>query len=230
MKILSAKINRKKFFVGQLLLVLFTVILNVCADMLGNSKMAQNDERLLIGWALVFLCVIIFFGVEIFLFNARGNDIGLSTGEKIGAFVAFFIPLISFFVLLYLLFKKGKDYEQFLINQERARLSMKDNSSKHMEQFSGLKGDLFADMKKFWILLFCIISFMTCVFYVPYNLVNSSNPDIIRETAHATIFEVPKDFIPRFTKIDYQAIAFRELLILFGCCAGYTASTIIKKK
>ena len=88
----------------------------------------------------------------------------------------------------------------------------------------------FASQKNLWAFVFCVVSLVMCIFYVPYNRVKSSNPEIIIETTHATIFEVPKNFNPRLTKIDYQAIAFREVLILLGCCAGYTVSTIINKK
>lgn len=88
----------------------------------------------------------------------------------------------------------------------------------------------FVGEKNFWLLIFCVVSLVTCVVYVPYNLVKPSNPVVTLKTAHATIFDAPKDFKPQLTKIDYEAIAFREVLILLGCCAGYTASTIIKKK
>ena len=87
----------------------------------------------------------------------------------------------------------------------------------------------FVGEKNFWLLIFCIVSLVTCVAYVPYKMVHSEK-NITIKTAHATIFDAPKDFKPQLTKIDYEAIAFREVLILLGCCAGYTASTIIKKK
>lgn len=89
---------------------------------------------------------------------------------------------------------------------------------------------IFIDGKNFWIFIFCIVSFVMSIFYVPYNLVKPNNPAIVLKTAHATIFEMPKNFKSQITKIDYGAITFREILILLGCCAGYTASTIIKKE
>lgn len=89
---------------------------------------------------------------------------------------------------------------------------------------------IFANQKNFWASVFCVVSLVMCIFYVPYNLVKSSNPEIVIETAHATIFEVPKNFNPQVTKMDYQSIAFREVLILLGCCAGYTVSTIVNKR
>jgi len=46
---------------------------------------------------------------------------------------------------------------------------------------------------------------------------------------HNTIFDIPKGFNPKITRIDYEAIAFREVLILIGCCAGYTAAKVINK-
>lgn len=88
----------------------------------------------------------------------------------------------------------------------------------------------FAGMKNFWVLIFCVVTLVTCVTYVPYNQISPGNPAITLKTAHATIFDAPKDFKPQFTKIDYEAVAFREVLMLITCCAGYTVSTIIKKK
>ena len=84
--------------------------------------------------------------------------------------------------------------------------------------------------KNFWLLVFCVVSLTTCIFYVPYNMVRSENPGFIIKTAHDTIFDIPENFNPRTTHIDYQAILFREMLILIGCCAVYTVSTIIKKE
>ncbi len=88
---------------------------------------------------------------------------------------------------------------------------------------------IFIDGKNFWIFIFCIVSFVMSIFYVPYIIVHPAKNAIIK-TAHATILNMPENFNPRFTHIDYQAIVFREILILLGCCAGYTASTIIKKE
>lgn len=88
----------------------------------------------------------------------------------------------------------------------------------------------FASQKNLWAFVFCVVSLVLCFFYVPYNLVKLSNPEIVVKTAHATIFEIPKDFSSQVTKMDYQAIAFREVLILLGCCVGYTVSTIVNKR
>lgn len=88
----------------------------------------------------------------------------------------------------------------------------------------------FAAMKNFWELIFCVVSLVTCVVYLPYNQISSDNPAVTIKTAHATIFDTPKNFNPRLTKIDYEAVAFREVLMLIACCAGYTVSTIMNKK
>ena len=88
----------------------------------------------------------------------------------------------------------------------------------------------FVGGKNFWLLIFCLVSLVTCIFYVPYNMVHSQKPEFVIKNAHGTIFEIPKDFRLPVTKIDYQAIAFREILILIACCAGYTISIVIKKK
>lgn len=85
------------------------------------------------------------------------------------------------------------------------------------------------DDKNFWAFVFCVISFVTCILYVPYNETNANHPNVIYKSMHNTIFDMPKGFNPKITRIDYEAIAFREVLILIGCCAGYTAAKVINK-
>ena len=230
MKILSYKINRTKFFAGWVVLAIFLSFLNVCIDMLENAQMTQHNERLMIAWILSFLGVILWFIFLILIFNARCNDIGLSTGEKIGAFVASLIPFIGLFVFLYLLFKKGDDCEQYLRSQQSVQTQTNDNHSRPLENLQKVKKDLLMDLKKFWLLVFCIVTLATCIFYVPYNMVHPEMPNVVTKQAYGTLFEIPKGFRQQVTRIDYMAIAFREILVLIGCCAGYTVSTIVKRK
>ncbi len=88
----------------------------------------------------------------------------------------------------------------------------------------------FVGGKNFWLLIFCVVSLVTCLVYVPYNLISSNNAAVAIKTAHSTIFEPPKDFNPRLTKIDYEAITFREVLILLGCCAGATTCKLLRRR
>lgn len=89
----------------------------------------------------------------------------------------------------------------------------------------------FVGMKNFWFLIFCIISLMTCIFYVPYYSMNQFDQSKISQKAYGKIYKLPKGFYkPELTRINYEEIVYREVLILLGCCAGYTASTIIKNK
>ena len=51
------------------------------------------------------------------------------------------------------------------------------------------------DFKKFWILAFLIISLLTCIFYVPYEIKNSSG--ISKPIGNSTIFEPPEKYSKR---------------------------------
>lgn len=223
-KILSAKINRKKFLVGFFLLAILTSCLNVVSTELVRLNMTQYEDLL----SIVYLLFLLFY---LLLFNARCNDInGMTTGKKIGIILLSCIPLIGLVSVIYLAYKRGADCEQILRNRQSVQSQIDDKPSKRTESLKDIKNTLLTDLKKFWVLTFCVVSLATCILYVPYNLVHSNNPDMVYKTAHATIFAIPEKFKPQLTKIDYQAIAFRELLILIGCCAGYTVSTMIKKK
>ena len=78
---------------------------------LEKLKMTQQEDNLVIGEILLFMGGVVFLVFYIFLFNARCNDIGLSTSEKIGAFFVSLIPILSLFVFLHLIFKKGEEYQ-----------------------------------------------------------------------------------------------------------------------
>lgn len=218
---MEKKINRKKFLFGWLVLVILLSCLNVASAELTRKNLTQYEDLLSIGYILFLL-------MYLFLYNARCNDInGMTTGKKIGIIVLSLIPLIGLGSFIYLVTKKGADYEQSLKNQQSTQID--DEHSRQTENFRAVKNNLLTNLKKFWILVFCVISLATCLFYVPYNLVKSSNPDIVVKTTHGTIFGAPSDFKPQLTKIDYQAIGFREGLFLIACCAGYIVSTLIKK-
>lgn len=213
------KINRKTFFAGWFLITFLIVLF---------EKIFPKDET------IVTVLWIICFVIWVLLVDARCNDIGgIGAKKKVAILVGLFIPLIGFGLLLYLLFARGAEYEEFLRAQQSdqsAQLKSEDNFSKRTEKFSELKGTLLKDLKSLWILVFCGVSLLGCIFYVPYNLVHPDRPGVVAKTAHSTIFEVPEKFKPQLTKVDYGALAFREGVLLIACIAGYTISTIVKKK
>ena len=83
------------------------------------------------------------------------------------------------------------------------------------------------DLKKIWILAFLLISLLTCIFHVPYEIKTSNG--VSKPIGNSTIFEPPKKYITRPTHIIYEEIVFREFIILAVCGTGYLISTIIKK-
>ena len=86
------------------------------------------------------------------------------------------------------------------------------------------KIELAKDLKKMWVFMFCALSLLSCLIFLPYN--HHSNGRVFGETEYFTIAE-NKD--KKYYRIDYESIAFREVLILAGCCAGYALNSIAKK-
>ena len=85
----------------------------------------------------------------------------------------------------------------------------------------------FKNLKKTWLLIFCVVSLFVCIFFVPYEMMRSK--DFWVPAGQSTIFEPPKG-ATKYTRIIYSELIFREFIILAGCVAGYALSTMIKKK
>lgn len=83
-------------------------------------------------------------------------------------------------------------------------------------------------IKNFWILIFCIISLIVCIFYVPYETRNNNGEG--KFVGHAIVFEMPKKYQTKPTHLNYEEIIFRECIILASCGTGYLISTMIFKK
>lgn len=81
-----------------------------------------------------------------------------------------------------------------------------------------------SDWKKIWITTFCIISFAMCLICAPYNPVSYKGIVDEGKTLNASILKPPRAFT-----MNYKTLAFREVLILVGCGAGYAVSTMSKK-
>ena len=50
-------------------------------------------------------------------------------------------------------------------------------------------------LKKFWILVFLIISLISCIFYVPYGITEKNGT--IKHIGNQNIFEEPKQYVTR---------------------------------
>lgn len=76
-----------------------------------------------------------------------------------------------------------------------------------------------SDSKKFWTLVFCVLSLIACLFFVPSNKIDSKGK-VTGETFYSTVFE-NKETSYRFahSRVDYSAIIFREGVIFVACFA-----------
>ena len=88
--------------------------------------------------------------------------------------------------------------------------------------------DMQKDWKKIWIVIFCVASLVACLFYVP-NLKIDYKGEVTGETFYSTAFEEKQGYLFKNSQVDYQAMLFRELVILIACLGGYTVSTMLKK-
>ena len=88
----------------------------------------------------------------------------------------------------------------------------------------------FSDIKRVWVLVFLLISIGMMV-YPPYHTVIPGKGEMFE--GYNIIGEAPKN-IPsgrkRFTSIDYSILAFHEVILAVVCCAGYTLTTMTRKK
>ena len=87
---------------------------------------------------------------------------------------------------------------------------------------------LTSDLKKTWTLFFCIISLIACIVFVPYAVRYKDKPT--DEIVYASVLETQNHSFGNRHSIDYSMIAFREVLILVGCYAGYTLSTMLNRR
>ena len=84
------------------------------------------------------------------------------------------------------------------------------------------------DWKKIWIVIFCIVSLIACLFYVP-NLKKNIKGEVTGESFYSSVFEDKNGYKFQRSQVDYQAMLFREVIILFACYGGYTFSIMLKK-
>ena len=83
-------------------------------------------------------------------------------------------------------------------------------------------------IKKFWILIFLLISIAGCVFFVPYE--RMAGKDYWIPAGQSTIFEPPKKSASKYNRIMYSELIFRECIILASCGAGYLISVLTLKR
>lgn len=83
--------------------------------------------------------------------------------------------------------------------------------------------------KKVWVLVFCSLSLFTCLFFVPYNVLGYKDKPT-GDVEYMSAFHTEVDYHYKYKlQVDYQAVAFRELIILLACAGGYSFSTMRKK-
>ncbi len=82
--------------------------------------------------------------------------------------------------------------------------------------------------KKVWLLVFCAVSFVACIFYVPHKVLGYKDKPT-GDTKYLSVFQTEVDSYYRYKlQVDYPAIIFRELVIAIGCVGGYALSTLKK--
>lgn len=85
-------------------------------------------------------------------------------------------------------------------------------------------------LKRFWSLIFFVVSLYVCVFYVPYEYMQTKNVWI--PMGNADIFNPPKgeQYKNKPARIIYEELVFREFIILSACGAGYIISSMATRK
>ena len=84
------------------------------------------------------------------------------------------------------------------------------------------------NLRKIWILIFCAVSLVACIFFVPYTVYGYKDHPT-GEIVYINALSKQSDYFWKNHYINYSSMAFRELLILVGCFGGYTLTTMIRK-
>ena len=81
--------------------------------------------------------------------------------------------------------------------------------------------------KKVWILVFCVITVIASLFYVPHKV--SYGGKFTGDTKYLSFFQTEVDSNYKFKlQVDYSAMIFREVVIAVACVGGYVFSTLKK--
>ena len=124
-----------------------------------------------------------------------------------------------------------KEQKQIVLHElnKNTVSKLKENNDTYKENMDKVNG-LLGDIKRVWVLVFLLISIGMMV-YPPYHTVIPGKGEMFE--GYNIIGEAPKN-IPsgrkKFTSIDYSTLAFHEVILAVVCCAGYTLTTMVRKK
>lgn len=83
-------------------------------------------------------------------------------------------------------------------------------------------------LKKIWVLVFCCISLVACVFFVPHKVLGYKDKPT-GDTEYLSVFQNEMGAYRYKRQVDYPAMIFREIVFAIGCVGGYTFSLLRKK-
>ena len=153
----------------------------------------------------------------------RCRDFNVSTGKIVIICIIMCIPFMTFFEGIYLCCKKGISYYQD--NDYKMSNSQGESQKNNIINFALKK------TKQFWALVFCIISLLMLLFYVPYkttfpatfmrnNFSYTSWNGTIHYGTFSTKPNIEKAVLP-YTDISYGRLALQEVILVVACSGGY---------
>lgn len=206
-------------YIGATVLLFIALILN---RILIEGKYTTSSS-------LGVLALILFFVAS----WKRARFLGYSTGKCISAIIAMFLPLVSFIMVIILICSSKKESVENMDDNDKQTLSKQ--STQSTSKFNDRKGKILNFMHsysmKFWALIFCVISLISLLFFVPYKtsipatyLKNHHSYETMNGTVNYGTFSskpnISKD-LKQYTDISYGRLGLQEVIIAVVCAGGF---------
>lgn len=144
-----------------------------------------------------------------------------------------FLPLVSFIMVIILICSSKKESVENMDDNDKQTLSKQ--STQSTSKFNDRKGKILNFMHsypmKFWALIFCVISLISLLFFVPYKtsipatyLKNHHSYETMNGTVNYGTFSskpnISKD-LKQYTDISYGRLGLQEVIIAVVCAGGF---------
>lgn len=83
---------------------------------------------------------------------------------------------------------------------------------------------------KIWLLIFCVGSLISCIFFAPYDIWVLGKHQY-EKVYGSVLWEPRNDYLTksvRRAELDYEMLAIREVVMAVVCVGGYALSTMKK--
>ena len=207
-------------YIGATVLLFIALILN---RILIEGKYTTSSS-------LGVLALILFFVAS----WRRARFLGYSTGKCISAIIAMFLPLVSFIMVIILICSSKKESVENMDDNDKQTLS-KQSTSKFNDRKGKILNFMHSYPMKFWALIFCVISLISLLFFVPYKtsipatyLKNHHSYETMNGTVNYGTFSSKPNMdkrLKQYTDISYSRLGLQEVIVAVVCAGGFILTT-----